>query len=394
MHAYIGCLVLLGLSCSASTAWARATADVTGVSAELDLRDLARARVELELRLVVRSGKLASFELAGLDSDFEQVEVRVPAAIGAPVISREGPDRLRLSWADPRAAPARGEHTLGVRYWSQQLASGPERSGMRRVTWTLPRWRERLGGVQVRVRGPHGLRPIPPAEPALGETVAFEGTPPRLTFRRAELPRTEVWRVRLEVPAPTSRPEPPRHARFEAAHLLEALVPRVWPALLGMCLGALVVAKRRVRRRDAPEAALLPPLEAPPLDALAFLLCVLSAALLQEAPGLALACAISGVASGLERRDARQLPSGRATGEPPAARAPDLAAIFDATRPLGATLLVGLYAASLAAPSPERSAALTCVWLATPLFFSRTRLHERRVKPLFFADPRPPSRDL
>ena len=178
-----------------------------------------------------------------------------------------------------------------------------------------------------------------------------------------------AFRVQFELPA-----EPESVAQATAPlGLRDALDQSTWPCLLGACLGILVVTKRRLRRRDAPATALVPRLEAPRFDALAFLLSVLSAVLLQEAPGFSLACALAGIAIGLERRDSTRLAAAADSGERP--RPLPLAACFDATRPAGALLLVALYAGGFFAPAPARGAALTSVWLATPLFFSRTRLH-------------------
>jgi hypothetical protein len=365
MYAYIRWVAVLVVATSPRLALARADARVTAVAAQLDVRQ-PEARVVLDLRIEVRSGWLRSFELAGLEPDLHRIEVEAPAGVAPPTVSRGNEGHVLLTWSEPEAAPQRGEHALRVAYSTRHLARAAARHPEHLGSWTLPRWPDRLTGVQVRVIGPAGLRPVPAPEPNLGVGTAHDAAPNHtsvLTYTRVELPRTEAWRVQFALPpgavAPVEPAPPPPSAA--GAQLRAAADRSAWPCLLGVCLGSLVVAKRRLRRGEAGATPLVPPLESKSLDVIAFVLCALSALLLHEAPSFALACALAGVASGLERGDC----------------AADRSSCFDATAPAGGTLLAALYAASWLTPEPAQTAAWTFAWLATPLFFSRTRLHRR-----------------
>ena len=366
MRTYIWLLAAAALG-APQVAQATTAGRVTGVAVELDLREPERGRVTLAVRLRVDSGWLSTLELVGLDRDAEQVEVTVAPELAPPEVRSDAPGSLSLRWADRSSAPQAGEHALSVSYTTRQLRAADGNGELRRVAWTLPRWPERVADVQIRVIGPPGISPLPAAEPNLGITVEIDRTQPRLVFQRVELPRTEAWRVSFELPPLAADDTPLAHLRESGlSELRHASRVNAWPCFLGACLGLLVVAKRRLRRAE-PAPALVAALESKRFDALSFALCALSAALLHDAPNLALACALAGIATGLERGDRSAA----------AAISGERQRWFDATTLAGASALGLLYLAGVNAPESIRGVALTCVWLATPLFFSRTRLHAR-----------------
>jgi hypothetical protein len=380
MRAYMACFLCILALTAPEPALAWTDGRVTSVSAQLDVRDPKIARIEIALRLVVRSGSLSSFDLEGLDPDFELLALEAPSGAGQPQIVRDLPGQLQLQWSDPREAPHPGEHALRVVYATRHLYTEPNDDGSRRVVWTMPRWQERLTNVQITVLGPPGISPNI-AEPNLGEQV--EAQPPGsaarvLTYTRVELPRTTGYRVQFDLPPLAAAKtaygsEIFQHVR--AAAMRRNLARDGWLLVIGIMLGVLVVAKRRVRRKRLVAPRMLVAwLEPRTFDGLIFGFAALAPVLIERAPMLALAAALIAVASALERK--------RRPLSPPAAESGERAssvhwlnanAALDATTPTGLLSLGLVLAAALWAPEPLRTTALICGWLATPLFFSGTR---------------------
>lgn len=366
----MGCLLCILALTAPEPALAWTDGRVTAVSAQLDVRDPAIARVEIALHLVVRSGSLSSFAFEGLDPDFELLELETPSGAGQPQIFRNLPGQLQLQWSDRRDAPRPGEHALRVVYATKHLYSEANNAGSRRVVWTLPRWPERLSNVQVTVLGPPGILPsITP--PNLGEHVEVKPAPMNaarvLTYTRVELPRTTGYRVQFDLP-----PLPAAGAAQGSDVVRRSLARDASLLAIGTILGVLVVAKRRVRRNPRP---LVPWLEPRTFDGLIFGFAALAPLLIERAPTLALAAALIAVASALERKRTRPMPASAADSGERASTAGWLNAhaALDATTPTGLLSLGVVLSAAIWAPEPLRTTALICGWLATPLFFSGTR---------------------
>jgi hypothetical protein len=383
MRAYMACFLCILALTAPESALAWTDGRVTSVSAQLDVRDPEIARVEIALRLVVRSGSLSSFDLEGLDPDFELLDLEAPSGAGQPQVLRNLPGQLQLQWSDPRDAPRPGEHALRVVYATKHLYTEANDARSRRVVWTMPRWPERLSNVRITVLGPPGISPSI-TEPNFGEQVEVQppGNAARmLTYTRVELPRTTGYRVQFDLPplaaAGTSHVSDVfQHIR--AIELPRSLARDAWLLVIGVILGVLVVGKRRVRRKllVAPRM-LVAWLEPRTFDGLIFGFAALAPVLIERAPTLALATALIAVASALERK--RRPPAALVT---PAADSGERAssahwlnahAALDATTPTGLLSLGVVLAAALWAPEPLRTTALICGWLATPLFFSGTR---------------------
>jgi len=378
MRAYTACLLVILTVASPEHALARTDARVTSVSAQLDVRDPKLARVELSVRFFVKAGPIASFDLEGLDPDFELLELEAPAGASAPQVLHDLPGQLQLVWSDPRTAPKPGEHALRILYATRHLFADPTDARTHRVDWTLPRWPERLTNVQVTVIGPPGLRPTQ-IEPNFGEQVEKLPPPPHaarlLRYTRVELPRMTGYRVQFDLPLPTSTDG--AGSRFERAiaALQRNLVRNSWLLLIGICLGTLIVAKRRVRRkRLVTPRMLVPRLEPRSFDLPIFAAAALAPLLIERTPFFALFAGLAAVASALERKRARTRPA--AISGDGADSMPWLSAhaALDATTPAGVLCLATLLAAALFAPEPLRTTAFVFGWLATPLFFSGTRL--------------------
>jgi hypothetical protein len=386
MRAYIALAAFLLAVSAPFTALAWTEARLSSVSASLDVQDASVARVSLELRLLVRAGWLSSLDLDGLDPDLELLEVLPPTGASAPVVNREAPGRLQLRWEERRGAPRRGEHLLRIVYTTRQPFATARVAGTQRVSWTLPRWPVRLSDVRVTVIGPAGLA-ASQREPNFGEHVELHAGSPgaasTLTFTRAELPRTEAYRVSFELPPPAA--DGGKTSRFAPfVEIRRHVTQNSWPALFGVCLGLLVIAKRRLRRSRAQSSTLLLPwLEPRSIDIAAFALCAAAPVLLDAAPTLALLCALLGVASALERKHSRhEAPGPQRTAATPPERSKRFAsihAVLDATTPAGVTCLGALLAAGTLAPEPWQTTALICAWLATPLFFNGTQLAAKRL---------------
>lgn len=382
MRAYIRPALILAALAMPRGASAWTEASVTGVAASVDVRQPEAARVELELHLQVRSGWLSSVDLDGLDPDLELLALDVSNAPSAPEILRPVPGQLGVRWNDRRVAPGQGEHVLRVVYATRHLYAASAGPGPRKLAWTLPRWPVGLSQVQVRVIGPAGLRATP-GEPNYGEQVQSEPAQPGgdqiLSYTRAELPRTESWTLRFELP-PSAAIEP-RSGASQVASLvggitlveLRSFAPEACRALLGALLGAIALAKRRVRRAQRRErTALLPGLAVARFDVATFVACALAPALLDAAPSIALGCALAGLAMALERTRPPAVAAAD-SGEDTAHRAtrswtPE--ALLDATTLPGAACIATVLGAGLSAPQTLRAPALLCGWLALPLFFN------------------------
>lgn len=392
MRAYTACLFAafaLGVPVSAR-AWTDAR--VSSVEAQIDVRDPEVAHVELWLRVLVRHGVLSSVTFEGLDSDFQLSELVAPLGVALPLVTQNGPGQLELRWPDAKEAPQTGEHSVRVVYATRKLYEAAKSEGTSRIAWTLPRWPDRLSNVHVTVIGPAGLVPLPPT-PNLGEQIEAvpEDAPRMLTFTRIELPRLTPYEIQFEVPR-LNIPAADGGALIEsstAAALVRACGSELPSLLVGSCFGVLVVGKRRVRRRRlVARKMLVPALERKAFDRAIFALAILAPILISRAPEAAFAAAFLAVASALEeKRPARRTPAadggslrGEAT-DPGQEEAPrrwlTAKAALDATTPAGSVCLAVLLLAAFCVPQPLQSTALICGWLATPLFFSGTRLSAR-----------------
>lgn len=395
MRAYTACWLAILAVTAPEPAFARTDARVIAIAAQLDIRDPQLARIELALRFLVRSGPISSFELEGLDPDFELLELEAPTGASAPQILQDAPGQLQLVWSDPREAPKPGEHSLRIVYATRHLyaRAGEPRS---RVAWTLPRWPERLSNVQVTVLGPPGLTPAQ-TEPNWGEQVELVPPAPntsRITFTRAELPRLTGYRVQCQLPPLTAAETAGSKLGSMLTGVRRDLVRDSWLLLIGLCLGALIVAKRRVRRRRlVTPRMLVPQLEPRAFDWPIFGVAALAPLLVERAPILTLFAALAAVASALERERTRRSTSTSTSrrgceaesscdaGSPRAPQWLSAHAALDATTPAGVLCLAALLAAAMFAPEPLRTTALVCGWLATPLFFSGTRLARTQEEP-------------
>jgi hypothetical protein len=377
MRAYMaGLLVILAVT-TPDHAYARTDARVTSVSAQLDVRDPKLARVELSVRFLVKAGPIASFDLEGLDPDFELLEVEAPAGASPPQVLQDLPGQLQLVWSDPHTAPKPGEHALRILYATRHLYANPT-DARTRVDWTLPRWPERLTNVQVTVIGPPGLRPTQ-IEPNFGEQVEKLPPPPHaarlLRYTRVELPRMTGYRVQFELPRPAAADDAGSVFERAIAVLRRNLVRNSWLLLIGICLGTLIVVKRRVRRqRLVTPRMLVPRLEPRSFDLPIFAAAALAPLLIERTPFLGLFTGLAAVASALERKRTRIRPAAiSGDGSEPTPWLSAHAAL-DATTPAGVLCLAILLAAAMFAPEPLRTTAFVFGWLATPLFFSGTRL--------------------
>jgi hypothetical protein len=388
MRAYTACLLLM-LALTApepALAWS-ADARVTSVTAQLDVRDPEVARVELSLQVDVRSSFITSFDLAGLDSDFELLELEAPSGAGAPQVLQDSPGQLQLVWSDHAAAPHTGEHALRVVYATRHLYAANE-SGRRHIDWTLPRWPERLSNVRITVLGPPGLQPSQ-VEPNFGEHVELRAAPPDagslVTYTRVELPRLTGYRVQFDLPPlmAASASWSSWIVELPLESLRRTLLRDVWLLSIGLGFGSLIVAKRRVRRkRLVTPRMLVTRLEPPHFDGPIFGVAAIAPVLIEHAPSIALIAAFIAVASALERQRTRRPLA--MDGEPqPVSRRHWLSAhaALDATTPTGVVALGALLMAAMGSPEPLRTTALICGWLATPLFFSGTRLATPREEP-------------
>ncbi|HKU39544.1 MAG TPA: hypothetical protein VJR89_15400, partial [Polyangiales bacterium] len=253
MRTHITCALLLSV-CWTARAHAFDDARLTSVAAELDVRQPEAAKVELLLGLDVRKNWLSSLPLRGLDPDLTLLGVEVADA-APPEVVEGAPGELWLRWPDRRSAPQRGAHSLRLTYQTQQLAA----DDAARREWALPRWPVNLSGVQVRVIGPTGLQPLPPARENLGEQVERDAS--SLTFTRVELPRTEPYRVGFAIPqAAPARSNPLAAFRPQAlaAQLAAELPQLAAAAAIGLAFACLVLLKRRALRKH--DRALLPQL--------------------------------------------------------------------------------------------------------------------------------------
>jgi hypothetical protein len=388
MRAYMACLLTILALSTPEAALARTDARVTAVAAQLDVRDASLARVELVVHFLVRSGPISSFDLEGLDPDFELLEVEAPAGATTPQVVNDLPGQLQFLWSDPRTAPKPGEHTLRVLYATHHLYSDPTDPRTRRIDWSLPRWPERLTNVQVTVIGPPGLRPTQ-SEPNFGEQVELLPPPPNaarmLRFTRVELPRLTSYHVRFELPLLTAANAGANPFDRALAALKRNLVRNLSLLLIGVCLGGLIVAKRRVRRkRLVTPRMLVPRLEPRSFDGPIFVCAALAPLLIERTPLLALVTGLWAVASALERKRTRSRPAASSREASESAPNPQWLsahAALDATTAPGVLCLAMLLGAAMFAPEPLRTTAFVFGWLATPLFFSGTRLTKTHEEP-------------
>jgi hypothetical protein len=393
MRAYTACLFAAFVWGAPESARAWTEAKVISVEAQVDVRDPEVARVELWLRVLVRQGALSAVTFEGLDPDFRLTELVAPLGAALPIVTQNGPGQLELRWPDAKDAPKPGEHSVRVVYATSQLYEAAKSEGTSRVAWTLPRWPDRLSNVHVTVIGPAGLVPLR-SEPNLGEQIESvpEEAPRMLTFTRIELPRLTPYEIQFEVPQRTATAAAggrPIEA-WTSADLVRACGRELPSLLVGLCFGVLVVGKRRVRRRRlVARRMLVPALERKSFDQAIFVLASAAPMLFSRTPTIALAAAFLAVASALEeRRPARQILAAHGGG-PRRGEATDpgqeetprrwltAKAALDATTPAGIVCLAALLVAAFCVPEPLHSTALICGWLATPLFFSGTRLSAR-----------------
>lgn len=191
-------------------AWTEAS--VRSVQAQVELDREAGARVTLMVTVRVRGGWLEGMELAGFDPDLAIDEEVPPWAVDEnghryePRVRVLRDGRIQLSF--PGASPRRGRVVVGLAYRTSlaHRATEPVEGEDRvRVSWTLPGWSSGLDGVQIDVFAPPGSRMGPHDVEHTGasllQTTEEQRDQTVFRWRRAHLPRTTPWTVRVDVPA-------------------------------------------------------------------------------------------------------------------------------------------------------------------------------------------------
>jgi hypothetical protein len=369
-------LALFALAPVRAHAWTDAA--VRSVQAQVVLDREARARVTLTATVRVHGGWLEGVELAGLDPDLELDETATPWAVDGdgrryrPRVRKVRDGRVQISF--PGTSPRRGQVTVGLTYHTAlaHRATEPlEGEDRVRVRWTLPGFRSGLDGVQIEVVAPPGSR-MGPRDPrdtgaSLQRTTEAREDGTALRWRRAHLPRTTPWTVRVDVPAealaeplrgpPVLAPPPPP----PAAEAPPRDPTPFWLGLAGL-LALVALAKlaavARLARLARSRARPLLPLPGLVRALLALAACAGGALLaLEQRPVLGLA-ALAGAALAAAYRPGAPPPGSR-LGAWRAADARWIAAsrgaawrrwlspagLLDATTPLGALHLAGWLAA-------------------------------------------------
>lgn len=206
-------IVVCGLVGTPVTARAWTEAQVQGAETDVRLEGNGRIHVQMLLKVHVHGGWLEGLDIAGLDTGLELDET-VPIRL----VAEDGQTHVPTVRTRPRAgvislgfrrrgAPRRGEYRVQVAYRATltPAAIRAEESGERvQFEWTLPGWRSGLDGVVVRVDAPRGARW---GDDVVGdhalmqhESAATEDGRTLLTWRRAHLPRTVSWPLRVSLP--------------------------------------------------------------------------------------------------------------------------------------------------------------------------------------------------
>ena len=379
VRALLGSLSLLLVSAPVR-AWT--DAEVTSAAAAIDATEPDHAQVALDIGVRVSAGWLSRFELFDLDADLAWLPNSAPEFLGADgrsyvaVPSIPTPGSVLFEFPDRQSAPHPGDYRLHFAYVTRRLrahAAASESESV--VSWSLPRWPERLAHVFIRVTAPTGTRAVPtPSDDEIA--VREHSNAVELTFHRIELPRTQEFTIQLALPAaaPASRPLALQRISWPDARSLA----------LGFALALAWLAKRRstasvCRALGLRPRRLLPLARARWCQGASFVLCASAVPLFERQPVLAAISGVVGVALALDRTIEPD-PDARAIR--PAARLRRYHAdALDLTTLLGCGVCSLAYAA-LAWQAAYAPAAVSCAaWLAAPLFFTATRsAHTRALR--------------
>jgi hypothetical protein len=384
MLAYIVRLATLTLCAVSMPAVARAwtEAQVTSVSAVLDLSEPKRGSVELEVGVRVAAGWLARFELLDLDEDLDASQIAaefqdLEGRLYSPAISVPKPGLVLLEFADKHSAPRRGDYRLYVRY----AKLGWRQEGSTRVSsWSLPRWPVRLSDVFIRVLAPNGTRPAHLQDrESSGDEVSLRerNGGVELEFRRVELPRTQSFSVSFELPQLATATQ---HFKLEPWR-----EPDRRAFLLGLALAALWLAKRKAtlaacRAADLRAQPLIRVASTRLRSGLSFALCAGAVPCFAELPVLAAIGGVLGAALSIDVGVSPQTPTRSSANDAQQTFGGiKLAANWlDITAPAGFCACVAYYAC-MAWLYPQAAAAVLCVaWLSAPVFFTATRAARTR----------------
>jgi hypothetical protein len=367
------CVLVLPL---ATQAWT--DAQVTSVAAQLDVTSPERARVDLEVGVHVGAGWLSSFELLDLDPGLELLPDSPPEFSGAdgrgyaPVVSVGPAGSVSLSFPDRTGAPRHGDYLLRFAYATRQWDRTPSNSGPQPSSWSLPRWPDRVPNASIRVLAPPGSRSSSPREEVDQVEVRSASDAVEMLYQRVELPRTQAFVVRFELP----RPAPPAAPRIQLERLPRPDPSALW---LGLTLAIVWIAKRQLVQSAG---LAVEPLWRLPGHAAApssgrralytgcgALLCAGAVIGFEQHPILA---ALSGTLGNLSLLEIVRRPAAPSDAAP-AASGFEAARLLDATTLTGGAACLVCYAV-LAVLYPRAPAAVSCVALqAAPLFLSAAR---------------------
>ncbi len=206
------CLAVALLTPGSARAWTEA--NVSSVSADVDVDASGHAQVTLLLTVRIGGGWLSGLDLDGLDPDLVLDEAKPPWAMSAddptqtwtPTVRVREEGGVRLGFGG-RGSPRRGTLLVGLSYATELAGRGttPIDDGQVRVSWTLPGWRAGLDNVEVKIATPEGAEVAPSMEDGseAADDISEEERPGHSVhvFRRIHLPRTMPWTVSVDLPA-------------------------------------------------------------------------------------------------------------------------------------------------------------------------------------------------
>lgn len=388
-----GLALLLALLAPASAAYAWTEARIESAAAHVDVVG-ERALVSLELQVRVDGGWLTRLDLRGLEPDLV-LDTTKPAYVLtedgrklAPAVRTDGSGQVMLTFPDPKRAPRRGRHLVGLVY-AAPLATAGTADSAPTSAWSLPAFLHDLREARIEVRAPRGSTPVLREHDSPGATTVHDlGGHTTLVLDAEHVPRGVSLELAFVRPdgAPSELPSPDAEASPVAS--------RGELGALALCVLLACALKRRTVRRLAREHGALPvPLAKLPRHVSALLgaaLCAAFVASYARAPGVALLALVLAVTVSLDRRFERAArataapwPRGAALavalGRARRARASRLlgsGAWLDATTPSGAVLLASAYAlaVSRAVLSGVPDVWLEALLVVTPLFVTATRV--------------------
>jgi hypothetical protein len=391
--ALAGLALFLALLAPVGSARAWTEARIETAAAHVDVIG-ERALVSLELGVRVDGGWLTRLDLRGLEPALV-LDPAKPAYVLtedgrklAPAVRTDGSGLVVLTFADPKRAPRRGRHLVGLVY-EAPLATAGAAGSVPSTVWSLPAFLNDLREASIEVRAPRGSTLFARAVESPGATTLLQrGGHTTLALHAEHVPRG----IALELAF--VRPEAALGVQQAASAEASAVVPRQQLAAVALVVWLLGALKRRAARRLAREHGAQPValLKLPHVAStlLGAALCAAFVAGYARAPGSALLALVLAVALALDRRFQRSPRSAPAPWPRGAARLVALGrarrarasrlfggpAWLDATTPTGAVLLVSAYGLAVArvvlAGTPD-------VWLeallvVTPLLVTATRL--------------------